>query len=109
MKKDLKKYIPVALILLGAIIVYAKINDFISGVGAIMFVVGIVLLVKANKKKPKAVVYKGAYIANPDSKVFHYPDCQALAKIDPIKNHVLRVPREKLIKDGYKPCKKCDP
>ena len=50
MKKDLKKYIPVALIFLGAIIVYAKINAFISGVGAIMFVVGIVLLVKANKK-----------------------------------------------------------
>lgn len=109
MKVNLKKYAPVVLILLGAIIVYAKINDFISGVGAIMFIVGIVLLVKANKKKPKAVVYKGAYIANPDSKVFHYPDCPALAKIDPIKNHVLQVSREKLIKNGYKPCKKCDP
>ena len=109
MKKDLKKYIPVALILLGAIIVYAKINDFISGVGAIMFVVGIVLLVKANKKKPKAGTYNGEFIANPSTMIFHYPYCESLKKIDPIKNVVLHVPRERMIKNGYKPCKKCKP
>ena len=108
MKVDAKKIIPLALIALGVVLAYINLNQFITGIGAIMLIVGIAWIVIAKKKK-KPVEYKGAYIANPDTKVFHYPDCPALEKIAPIKRVVLNVPRSKLIQDGYKPCKKCDP
>ena len=108
MKVDAKKIIPVALIALGVVLAYVNLNQFITGIGAIMLMVGIAWIVIAKKKK-KPGEYKGAYIANPDTKVFHYPDCPALEKIAPIKRVVLNVPRSKLIQDGYKPCKKCDP
>lgn len=109
MKIDLKKYIPVALILLGVLLASVNLNDFLATIGAIMLIVGIAWLIIVNKKKPKSGEYNGAYIANPDSKIFHYPGCPSLEKINPVKNVVLNVPRSKLIKEGYKPCKKCDP
>ena len=83
MKVDAKKIMPVALIALGVVLAYVNLNQFITGIGAIMLIVGIAWIVIAKKKK-KPGEYKGAYIANPDTKVFHYPDCPALEKIAPI-------------------------
>lgn len=62
-----------------------------------------------NKPARKAAEYKGSFVANPTTKVFHCPYCPTLQNIDPVKNVVLRIPRSKIIKEGYKPCKICNP
>lgn len=109
-QKLLKRFWPLILIILGVVFVQAKISEAVSRLGALLVIVGVVIIIITNRKTTKKIPeYKGAYVANPDSKIFHHPDCQALAKIDPVKNIVLNVSREKIIKDGYKPCKICRP
>lgn len=109
-QKLLKRFWPLILIILGVVFVQAKISEAVSRLGALLVIIGVVIIIVRNRKKPRSQTqYKGAYVANPDSKIFHHPDCQALAKIDPVKNIVLNVSREKIIKDGYKPCKICRP
>lgn len=111
---DVKKFIPIIPFVIGFTLIAIKVNDIVSKIGALFVIVGIVLIVIHNKKKQStkknnAAEYTGAYIVNPTTKVFHYPDCPTLEKLDPIKNVVLRVPRSRAISEGYKPCKKCNP
>ena len=109
-QKLLKRFWPLILIILGVVFVQAKISETVSRFGALLVIVGVAIIIIRNRKTSnKRPEYKGAYVANPTSKVFHCPDCQALAKIDPVKNIVLNVSREKVIKEGYKPCKICRP
>jgi DNA-entry nuclease len=109
-QKLLKRFWPLILIILGVVFVLAKISEAVSNFGGLLVIVGVVIIIVRNRKKPKSqTLYKGAYVVNPDSKIFHHPDCQSLAKIDPVKNIVLNVSREKVIKEGYKPCKICRP
>lgn len=109
-QKLLKRFWPLILIILGVVFVLAKISEAVSNFGGLLVIVGVAAIIITNRKTSKKIPeYKGAYVVNPDSKVFHHPDCQSLAKIDPVKNIVLNVSREKVIKEGYKPCKICRP
>jgi len=106
---DVKKFIPIIPFVIGFTLIAIKVK-----IGGLFVIIGIVLIVISNKKKQStkknnAAEYTGAYIVNPTTKVFHYPDCPTLEKLDPIKNVVLRVPRSRAISEGYKPCKKCNP
>ena len=109
---DKKKVILIALIAAGALLCIVN-NDYVRGIGAILIIAGIVLIVKANKAKKQdsasAAEPKVRYIANPTTKVFHYPYCESLKSLADVKFTVLTVPRQRLEKEGYKPCKKCNP
>lgn len=105
----LKRFWPLIPIILGVVFILAEISEAVSNFGALLVIVGVAAIIIRKRKTKKQPEYKGEYVANPTSKVFHYPDCQALAKIDPVKNVVLNVSREKILKDGYKPCKICRP
>lgn len=109
---DKKKVITIALIAVGALLCIVN-NDFVRGIGSILIIAGIVLIVKANKAKNKdsdaAGEPKVRYIANPTTKIFHYPYCESLKSLADVKFTVLNVPRQRLVNEGYKPCKKCNP
>jgi len=50
------------------------------------------------------------YIANKNTKKFHYPDCQSAKKMkESNKEYFNGVTREYMIEQGYDPCGNCDP
>ena len=49
------------------------------------------------------------YIVNKKSKKFHKPDCDSVKDMEDRNKTYFTGDREKLIEEGYKPCKKCDP
>lgn len=51
-----------------------------------------------------------SYIANKNSKVFHYPDCKSVKQMkESNKIYYEDVTREDMIAKGYKPCGNCNP
>ncbi|MCF0145681.1 MAG: hypothetical protein HUJ73_03740 [Eubacterium sp.] len=49
------------------------------------------------------------YLANTNSKVFHYPDCGSGQKTAEHNREYWNGSREELINMGYRPCKNCNP
>lgn len=49
-----------------------------------------------------------AYIGNKNTHKFHYPDCNSVDQMKE-KNKVPLSSREEAIREGYVPCKNCDP
>ena len=60
-------------------------------------------------KKKKAANSKYDYIVNTSSKKFHKPDCPSAADIKEENRMKFKGSRDELIKEGYTPCKQCDP
>lgn len=52
---------------------------------------------------------KKDYIANKNSKVFHYPSCSSVSKMNEANKIYAHETREQMIADGYKPCGTCKP
>ena len=50
------------------------------------------------------------YIANKNTKKFHYPDCKSVKRMsEKNKKFFYDVTREYMIEQGYDPCGNCDP
>ena len=49
------------------------------------------------------------YILNTRSKKFHYPYCNSVSKMSEKNKKSSHESREQLIKQGYQPCKNCNP
>lgn len=63
----------------------------------------------AAKPQEKADNTSGAksYIANKNTKKFHYPNCRSVSQIKEKNKKVLSCTREEAIDKGYTPCKIC--
>lgn len=51
----------------------------------------------------------GTYVVNTSSKKFHAEQCSGASKISKENKKIYKGPRESLIKNGYQPCKQCNP
>lgn len=49
------------------------------------------------------------YVANTNTKKFHYPGCDSVKKMKESNKWVLTCDRDYLIDRGYDPCKRCNP
>lgn len=49
------------------------------------------------------------YIANKNTKKFHYPDCKSVAQMKEKNKEYLNCTRDEVINQGYVPCKSCNP
>ncbi len=49
------------------------------------------------------------YIANTNTKKFHYPDCESVSDMKEKNKMYFNGSREELIDQGYQPCKRCNP
>jgi peptidoglycan hydrolase-like protein with peptidoglycan-binding domain len=68
--------------------------------------------VKPTKKptpEPEPVDNGEDYIANKNTKKFHYPWCSSVDQMKESNKWYFTGSRETLIKKGYVPCKRCDP
>ena len=50
-----------------------------------------------------------SYIANTNTKKFHYPSCNSVKKMKEKNKLYFEGSRDELIKQGYEPCKNCNP
>ena len=50
----------------------------------------------------------GTYIGNSNSHKFHFPNCKSVGKMSE-KNKITFSSRDEAIKQGYTPCKNCNP
>ncbi len=50
-----------------------------------------------------------AYIANKNTKKFHYPSCSSVSDMKEKNKWYFEGSRDELIEKGYKPCKRCNP
>ena len=50
----------------------------------------------------------GTYIGNSNSHIFHFPNCKSVGKMSE-KNKITFSSRDEAIKQGYTPCKNCNP
>ena len=55
-----------------------------------------------------SAVFAANYIGNSNSRIFHYPDCSSINKMNP-SNKVSLNSRDEAIQNGYRPCKRCSP
>jgi len=51
----------------------------------------------------------GSYIANTNSKKFHYPSCGSVDQMSEKNKWYFNGSRDELINQGYQPCKRCNP
>ena len=58
---------------------------------------------------PKETEQTVRYVANMNTKKFHYPHCSSVKDIKPSNRWDFYGEREELIQKGYVPCKKCNP
>jgi outer membrane biosynthesis protein TonB len=58
---------------------------------------------------PKEMEQTVRYVANMNTKKFHYPHCSSVKDIKPSNRWDFYGEREELIQKGYVPCKKCNP
>ena len=49
------------------------------------------------------------YIANRNTHKFHYPDCRSVAQMKESNKWYYNGTRDDLIRQGYDPCKNCNP
>ena len=49
------------------------------------------------------------YVLNTNTKKFHYPSCSSVEDMKPQNRKDVHESRDKIIADGYKPCKRCNP
>ena len=59
----------------------------------------------AATKKPAA----RTYVLNTNTKKFHYPSCPSVDQMKSKNKKVVTEKREKIMRDGYTPCKRCNP
>ena len=52
---------------------------------------------------------ESSYVLNTSSHKFHRPDCDSVSKMSDSNKKVVSESREKIISEGYKPCKRCNP
>lgn len=52
---------------------------------------------------------KQTYILNTNTKKFHKPDCRSVKQMSDKNKKEVKKSRDKLIEDGYSPCKNCNP
>ena len=55
-----------------------------------------------------ANVLASGYVGNINSRIFHYSDCNSVAKMKPA-NKIIFNSRDEAVQNGYRPCKKCAP
>ena len=51
---------------------------------------------------------KQTYILNTNTKKFHKPDCRSVKQMSDKNKKEIKESRDKLIEDGYSPCKNCN-
>lgn len=49
------------------------------------------------------------YVLNKNTKKFHYPECKSVAQMSAKNRQDVTATRQKLIEQGYEPCKNCNP
>lgn len=49
------------------------------------------------------------YICNTNTKKFHYPSCSSVKQMSEKNKKTVTTTRDELIKQGYEPCKRCNP
>lgn len=68
---------------------------------------------QSNKRAPdtaqSAQATVGTYILNTNTKKFHLPECSSVSQMRGENRQEISAVREQLIKDGYTPCKQCNP
>lgn len=64
---------------------------------------------KEIKNNVMAAEKESYYILNINTKKFHRPDCSSISKIADKNKRESDKSREELIKEGYEPCKSCNP
>lgn len=52
---------------------------------------------------------EGEYVLNTNTRKFHKPNCKSVTEIYSQNKQYAVESREQIIKNGYKPCKKCNP
>lgn len=67
----------------------------------------LILPVKQQAEDKEKIIPK-FYIGNKQSEIFHNPECSSAKRMSD-KNKVLFNSREKALKAGFKPCKRCNP
>lgn len=60
-------------------------------------------------KEPSEDVVEGTYILNTNSRKFHLPSCSSVGTMSEKNKEEYTGSREKLIEEGYEPCKNCNP
>lgn len=64
----------------------------------------------AKENEKESVDYPdGTYILNTNTHKFHYPNCKSVEEMAEKNKKVSTETREKLIEQGYSPCKRCNP
>ena len=51
----------------------------------------------------------GSYVLNTNSHKFHRPSCPSVDTISPKNRKDVNESREQIIREGYAPCKRCNP
>ncbi len=59
--------------------------------------------------EPAAESAKSSYVANKNTKKFHYPSCNSVSKMNEKNKLYFEGTRDELINQGYEPCKNCRP
>ena len=59
--------------------------------------------------KKSSAKTSSSYIANKNTKKFHYPSCSSVSKMKEKNKWYFNGSRDELIGQGYKPCKNCNP
>lgn len=66
--------------------------------------------VVVEKSLPQTEEYpENAYVVNINTHKFHYPTCDSVADMSEKNKKISTDSREKLIEQGYSPCKRCNP
>ena len=55
------------------------------------------------------IVTEGQYVLNTSTRKFHRPDCSSIKKMADRNKRISDKTREELMKEGYEPCKNCNP
>ncbi|XME01855.1 DNA/RNA non-specific endonuclease [Lachnospiraceae bacterium C1.1] len=61
------------------------------------------------KKETSGKLQAASYVANTNTKKFHYPDCSSVSDMKEKNKMYFNGSREELINQGYVPCKRCNP
>lgn len=61
------------------------------------------------KKETSGKSQAASYVANTNTKKFHYPDCSSVSDMKEKNKMYFNGSREELINQGYVPCKRCNP
>lgn len=63
----------------------------------------------SNNTASKKISKDTSYVINSNTKKFHLPSCYSVKKMSSKNTKTTKASREELIKEGYSPCKNCNP